>query len=285
MESSDIPQVHGLLAEQGWVMEKAYFDCAFKTDPRGFVVAETPSRKLIGCHGFLAHDPSMASMGLWIVDRESQSERVGHQMFGDLAQRFSAGTNIGTFIWPHNVDRIKDHYGISVLKSYMTWYNYGRIDPDTLKPCTDERFKILPASDVDMADILSYDAEIHQIPREAYIQNWIHHEQSKTYVAMRNNKVCGYGVLRSQDSFNQIAPLYADNKHIAKAIIRHLAKHVPGQTVGFSSPLQNSSAIDFAEANNMMKYGRPLLMIFYKNKIDIDTDRVYAVSSNSFGNC
>ncbi|XP_060079874.1 uncharacterized protein LOC132559277 [Ylistrum balloti] len=285
MRKEDLPKVHELLTVLDWNMEKAYLDCAIKTDPRGFVVAETPSKKLIGCHGFLAHGPSMTNMGLWVVDKSYQDDQVGHQLFGELCTRFPIGTNIGTFIWSHYVDKIKERYGISVQKSYSTWYNYGLINPDTLKPCTEENFQVLSVSDIDMSDLLSYDAEIHKVPREVYIRNWIHHDQSKAYVAVRNNKVCGYGVLRSQDSCNQIAPLYADDKDIAKAIVRNLVKHIPGQIVGFSSPHQNSSATEFAKANNMMKSEKTLLMVYLRPGVSVNTDRVYAVSSNSFGNC
>ncbi|XP_033758592.1 uncharacterized protein LOC117340916 isoform X2 [Pecten maximus] len=286
MESRDTPVVKKLLDNINWRMEKSYLDCALKTDSRGFVVAETPSNGIIGFHGFVAHDPSLVNMGMWVVDKDYQNDQVGHQMFEQLSYKFPVGSNIGTFVWPDAVNKIQEQYGIRVKTSYKTWYNYGRINTDTLKPCTDEDFRILPVTDVDRADLLSYDSKIHQIPREEYIQNWIHHEKSRTCIAVRNSKVCGYGVLRSQDSFNQIAPLYADDKHVAKAIFRYLVKQKQGQVIGFSSPLQNIPAIEFAAANNMLsKNGKPLQNIYLKDAINVDTNRVYAVASNSFGNC
>ena len=96
----------------------------------------------------------------------------------------------------------------------------------------------------------------------------------------------GYGVLRSQDHYNQIAPLYADDKSIAKSLFGALGAEVPkGEKVGFSSPFENSSATEFSAMNNMMKPGIPLIMLYKNNAVDVDINKVYAVSSNSFGTC
>ncbi|XP_069115116.1 uncharacterized protein [Argopecten irradians] len=285
MENKDLPAVNQILDGEKWVMEKAYTECAFKTDPKGFFVAEKDDGEIIGSHGYLSHAKDMATMGLWMVKKEYRNSNVGLQLYGKVNQAVG-NSNLGTFVWPYYEEKIKEEHGVKPNKAYMTWYNYGHIDPRTCRNKVKEDFTVVPMSQVRVSDLLQYDTGIHKLPREEYIKNWIEHEKSRTYVAMRDGKVCGYGVLRSQDSYNQIAPLYADDKSVAKGLFRQLASEVPaGEKVGFSSPFENSSATEFAAMNKMMKPGIPLVMMYKGEPVDVDTDKVYAVSSNSFGTC
>lgn len=232
----------------------------------------------------MAHTKDMATMGLWMVKKEYRDSNVGMMLYGTLHQAMG-NKNLGTFVWPYYEEKIKAH-GVTPARAYMTWYNHGQIDPRTCQNTGKEDFTVLPVGQVNFADVLKYDTSIHKVARESYIRNWIQHDQSKTYVAMRGDKVCGYGVLRSQDSYKQIAPLYAEDKGVAKALFRNLASDVPaGEIVGFSSPFENSAATEFAAQNRMMKPGIPLVMFYTDDPVNVDTDKVYAVSSNSYGTC
>lgn len=48
MEERDLPAINKILDSEKWVMEKAYTECAFKTDPSGFFVAEKADGEIIG---------------------------------------------------------------------------------------------------------------------------------------------------------------------------------------------------------------------------------------------
>ncbi|XP_060084528.1 uncharacterized protein LOC132563794 [Ylistrum balloti] len=285
MQHKDLPAVNRILESEKWVMEKAYTECAFKTDPKGFFVAEKDDGEIIGSHGYLSHTKDLATMGLWMVKKEYRNSNVGLQLYGKVHQAVGS-SNLGTFVWPYYQEKIKEEHGVKPNKAYMTWYNYGHIDQRTCENKGKEDFTVVPIEQTNLSDVLNYDTDIHKVARKEYIRNWIDHDRSRTYVAMRDGKVCGYGVLRSQDSFNQIAPLYADDKKVAKGLFRHLASDVPsGEKVGFSSPFENSSATEFAAVNKMMKPGIPLIKIYKDDPVDVDIDKVYAVSSNSFGTC
>ncbi|XP_033758881.1 uncharacterized protein LOC117341145 [Pecten maximus] len=285
MQNKDLPAVNRILESEKWVMEKAYTECAFKTDPTGFFVAEKDDGEIIGSHGYLSHTKDMATMGLWMVKKEYRNSNVGLQLYGKIHQAVG-NSNLGTFVWPYYEEKIKEEHGVKPNKAYMTWYNYGHIDQRTCKNKVKEDFTVVSLAQASLSDLLRYDTDIHKLAREDYMKNWIEHDKSKTYVAMREGKVCGYGVLRSQDSYNQIAPLYADDKSVAKGLFRYLAREVPaGEKVGFSSPFENSSATEFAAINKMMKPGIPLVMVYKGEPVDVDTDKVFAVSSNSFGTC
>ncbi|OWF40435.1 uncharacterized protein LOC110463779 isoform X1 [Mizuhopecten yessoensis] len=285
MEHKDLPAINNILESEKWVMEKAYTECAFKTDPSGFFVAEKDDGEIIGSHGYMSHADNVATMGLWMVKKEYRQSNVGMDLYGKI-HKAVGNKNLGTFVWPYYQQKIKEEHGVQPTKAYMTWYNYGHIDQRTCKNKDVEDFTILPLGQASLPDLLEYDTEIHKVAREKYMRNWISHDKSKTCVAFRGGKVCGYGVLRSQDSYNQIAPLYADDKSVAKGLFRNLASEVPkGEKVGFSSPFENSSATEFAAINKMMKPGIPLVMIYKDAPVNVDTDKVFAVSSNSFGTC
>jgi len=224
-------------------------------------------------------------MGLWMVKKEYRHLNIGLQLYEELKTHLG-DQNVGTFVWPYYQDKIKEDHGVNPHKAYMTWYNYGKINRKAFKKPTKENFEICPAKDVELNELLGYDTTIHTIPREGYMKRWLEHEDSKTYVAKRNDKVVGYGVLRSIDHYNQIAPLYADDKSVAKGLFHALASEVPENSkVGFSSPFENSSATEIAASSGLMKPGIPLIMLYEKNPVNVDTNKVYAVSSNSFGTC
>ncbi|OWF44372.1 hypothetical protein KP79_PYT01707 [Mizuhopecten yessoensis] len=177
-------------------------------------------------------------------------------------------------------------YGFSPSNSYMTWYNYGRIDPRTCLINKHEDLMLLPVEHVLLSDLIKYDTGVHHVPRPEYLYHWITSENSITYVAFRDGTICGYGVLRSQDCYNQIGPLYADDNRVALALFRHLNSHLSeDQTVGFSCPVTNGFATHFATKNRMMKPGFPLVFMSKPTAFEPDLRRVYAMSSVSFGLC
>ncbi|XP_060074740.1 holothin acyltransferase-like [Ylistrum balloti] len=287
MNKRDLTKVNQLLDEEKWIMEKAYLDCAFKTNPRDFVVAETVDREIIGCYSSLSFTDNLYVSGLWIVHKDYRSSSVGYKLAKTI-NRFP-DRNYAGFIWPHMQEKVNMITKSNTTQAYTTWYNSGRIEQHVdLNPRHkhEEQVLIHPLKHSTLSAVIQYDTQIHKIPRKAYIINWISNPQLKTYVAVKDGKLCGYAVLRFQDTCLQIAPLYADNEYVANEVFLKIASEVPkGCVVGFTSPLENNAATKLAARYGMMGQGMPLLMVFRHDPIHLDINKIYALSSTSFGLC
>jgi len=161
-------------------------------------------------------------MGMWMVKKEYRHRNVGRQLYLE-SKAYNGNGNAGFFIWPYTMDKVKEMSRVNHHTTYTTWYNYGRLNTKGFKRSIKEDIEIIPSKDVELTELLAYDTMIHTVPRDGYMKRWLEHEDSKTFVAKRNSKIVGYGVLRSQDDYNQIAPLYADDKSVAKGLFHTLA--------------------------------------------------------------
>ncbi|XP_033758238.1 uncharacterized protein LOC117340587 [Pecten maximus] len=288
MKERDLPKVNALLDTEKWIMEKAYLDCAFKTDPRGFVVAESKNEEIIGFVGTLSLSKTLKAFGLWVVREDLRSTDVGSRLLEEI--NICPETKIGGFHFPH-MQRTFELFTGPMSQSYTTWYNYGKIDKNVSLENqqifqSKESAVILPLQHVSILDVIQYDTQIHKIPRESYITNWISHANSMTYVAMKDDAVCGYAVLRTQDTYTTIAPLYADTEYIANELFIKLTSDVPDKAIiGFTSPLENNAATKLSVRNRMMKKGMPMIMVFNQEPITVDIHRVYALATTSLGLC
>ena len=215
-----------------------------------------------------------------IVSDKYRSLGVGKQLFRKvmdvMKDRNIGGTSLSNRVTFYN------QFGWTI-KSYTFHYNQGPICQEFIQDNPEVDCDIVPISDIDFSDVISYDAEIHTVPRAVYLANWAQHKISHSYVAMQKGRVVGYGVVRPADVGHKIYPLYADSSKVAKALFCRLAEHVPcGEDVIFTQPIENDHANNIVAGNKWATY---LSMTRLYNKWDIKTDisRVYSVSSTEYG--
>ncbi|XP_060561330.1 uncharacterized protein LOC132721096 [Ruditapes philippinarum] len=280
MRRCDIQGLYELTSENQWNMEKAYLECVFNTDPSGLVVVVTEDNKVIGHNGILAHSDTIASSGMNIVKEEFRRFGIGKKLFRNvmdvMQDRNVGGTSLSNRV------TFYAQFGWTI-KSYTIHYNAGPVNPDFVKDPPTGDFEIVPLSDVEISDFVSYDAELHTVPRAVYICNWATWSKANTYVALRNGRICGYGVLRPADIGHRMYPLYADDSCIARALFCKLASCVPNnEPVIFSQPIENEAANEFVAANNFVTY-LSMTRLYNKWNIPVDLKRVYSVSSTEYG--
>ena len=135
---------------------------------------------------------------------------------------------------------------------------------------------------MNISDFIAYYRDIHTVPRVVYICNCAQWAHAKTYVALRNGRVCGYGVLRKADICHKMFPLYADEPDITRALFCKLVDNLPSdEPVIFAHPVDNKYTNDFLSGNKLATY---LSMTRLCNKRDVPADlrRVYSVSSAEY---
>lgn len=280
MRRSDIQGLYELLDENGWNMEKSYLECVFNTDPSGLVIVEKDDGKIIGHNGILAHSETIASSGMNIVKEDYRKHGIGKQLFRKvmdvMKDRNVGGTSLSNRI------TFYEQFGWTI-KSYTIHYNQGRVNPNFIKDVPDANVEVVSVKDANFDDVISYDSELHTVPRPVYISNWALHTSATTYVALQSGRVCGYGVLRPADVGHKMYPLYANDSKIARSLFSKLASHIPkGEDLIFSQPVENEMANSFVEANNLNTY-LSMTRLYNKWNIYPDLKRVYSVSTTEYG--
>ncbi|KAJ8299762.1 hypothetical protein KUTeg_023822 [Tegillarca granosa] len=218
-------------------------------------------------NGILAHSETIASSGMNIVKEDYRNHGIGKQLFRKvmdvMKDRNVGGTSLSNRI------TFYEQFGWTI-KSYTIHYNQGRVNPNFIKDVPDANVEVVSVKDANFDDVISYDSELHTVPRPVYISNWALHTSATTYVALQSGRVCGYGVLRPADVGHKMYPLYANDSKIARSLFSKLASHIPeGEDLIFSQPVENEMANSFVEANNLNTY---LSMTRLYNKWNIYPD-------------
>ncbi|KAK3585403.1 hypothetical protein CHS0354_020115 [Potamilus streckersoni] len=280
MRRSDIQSLYELTSESGRNIEKSCLECVFDTDPSRLLVVVKDDGKVIGHNGALAHGQRIASAGLNILRVDYRGLGIGREStlrLNDLLADMNVGGNA-----VYDNMAFYRQFGFNI-KSYTFQINHGPINPDFAKAVPSEGYEIIPLLDVKFDDLLDYDSELHSVSRHRFIRNWTGHTSARTYVALKNGRICGYAVLRPAYVGYKMYPIYADEPNIAKALFCRLVSYIPkGQDVIFTQPVQNEAANEFVAAN---KFQTQLTMtrIYNKWNIPLDIRRVYSVASTEFG--
>ena len=232
-----------------------------------------------GHNGILAHSDTLASSGMNIVREEYRKLGIGKKLFRQVMEVMQDRNVGGTSL--SNRVTFYAQFGWTV-KSYTIHYNAGPVNPEFVRDvqCTD--FELMPLNEVNISDFIAYDSDTHSVPRAVYICNWAQWEQANTYVALRNGRICGYGVLRKADIGHKMFPLYADEPKIARALFSKLVESLPAnESVVFAHPVDNEHANEFVVANKFTTY-LSMTRLYNKWNVPVDLRRVYSVSSTEY---
>jgi len=102
----------------------------------------------------------------------------------------------------------------------------------------------------DMVMLLAYDKTIHSIAdRSSFLRSWCTNDQfASTTIAVSEDGEClGYSCLRRESG--QIEPAYADNNHVAQALIVGVLRTcAENESVELTIPADQTTGVEFCEA-------------------------------------
>ena len=98
---------------------------------------------------------------------------------------------------------------------------------------------IRPAAEVPRDTLLAYDRRCFPAERAAFLDCWLKLAQSTALCALRDGRLCGYGMIRACQTGHKIGPLFADDADVAAALFAGLLRvgpgrrsHLPGRSRG-----------------------------------------------------
>ena len=263
----------GWAETEGWKPGIDDAECFYQTDPGGFLM------------GFLDGDPiasisavkysgGIGFIGFYIVKPEYRGRGYGYRLW-QAAMTSLQGYNVGLDGVPAQQDNYRKS-GFTLL-----WRNtrYGGPGGGEVPQNPD----LIPASDVPMAMLESFDRKFFPAPRPAFLPLWISRPHNRALALMPGSEITGYGVIRECRSGCRIGPLFADNAAAAETLFIALKAQVSADTSVFLDvPECNPAAVAMAKRHRMSPSFETARM--YTGPLpDMDLTGIFGISSLELG--
>ena len=221
---------HRAVAED-WHVGLHDFSCAYEFDPNGFFVGEIDGE--VASHIAVIRYPNHSSfLSAIIVDKKFRGKGIATEdtylCLGVCDKTYTIGGDFGDSL-----------YSLGEKLGFKTAWNSYHAAISLEKIVTSLRKTTFPSSvavksirDVKMEKVLKYDQHVFGTARHKFISKWISAPGNFGWAAVneKNGDVLGYAVIRQViraglDIGLAMAPLFANNAHIAKYLLKTAAEY------------------------------------------------------------
>ncbi len=258
---------------EGWNPGMYDADTFYNTDPSGYFMACVNGQP-VGCISAVAYDDSFGFIGFFIVLPQYRGRRIGIEL-GAHALAYLGGRCIGIDGVESKVKQYGSHgftfaYNNIRYEGQSTMFNFLHS-------------AIVPVSEIPFEDIVAYDTRFFPVARPLFLSMWLQQPHSVALVMLGNNGLTGYGVIRPCQRGYKIAPLFADDKHIAEALFLSLISQVPPNSYFYIDiPQVNDDAVELVSMYSLKPVFRTARM-YYNAVPDIPTENIFGVTSFELG--
>ncbi|MCO5252534.1 MAG: GNAT family N-acetyltransferase [Candidatus Kapabacteria bacterium] len=271
MELPEIEIAMHLAYKEGWNPGLNDGIAFYNTDPHGFLLAEYKGR-VVGTISSVNYGDGFGFIGFYIVDSDYRGTVVGTQL-GMAALNYLKDLNIGI---DGVVARVENYKRLGFKEAYKNIRFEGIGDKFIVEP------EVVHTKIIDFQEIADYDARCFPVRREKFLKGWLEMINSHSYVFYEENRVKGYGVIRSCRKGYKIGPLFADDIHIAEQLYKALANKAADELIYFDTPEANLFAVDLAHKYEMKKVFETARMYTGEEPL-IDLPKIFGVTSFELG--
>lgn len=119
--------------------------------------------------------------------------------------------------------------------------------------------------------------------RQRFLAHWLNMPESFAFAMRKEDKICGYGVIRPCRTGYKIGPLFADSYEIAERIFLHLCHETETNTkIYIDVPEVNENGIRLAKQHEMQKIFGTARMYTAKAP-ELDLDKIFGVTTFELG--
>jgi hypothetical protein len=260
-------------AQEGWNPGLNDAPVFFNTDPDGFFIGLVDNEP-VACISAVAYDKVFGFIGFYIVKpgyrKEGYSLKLCRKALQHLGDR-----NIG-------IDGVVEQQENYLKMGFGIAYNNIRFQGKTFSYSNDFK-KVIPVNQVNIDDLIKFDAAFFPVPRPDFLKKWISMPLSDTLVASTNGKIDGYGTIRRCRKGYKIGPLFANTYQTAHDLLCTLLGTVqPYELFYLDIPDINNNARLLVKQLGMVKVFETARM-YSNSSPDIDLDKIYGITSFELG--
>lgn len=277
MTRSEVDELVEWAALEGWNPGLHDAGTFWATDPEAFIAGEL-SGKLIAGGAITAYGTGFGFMGLFIVRPEYRGKGYGNTLWLARRDSLKARLNYGATLGMDGVFEMEPYYAKGGFVRSHRHLRYVGKSTSMVACFNGQGIKIMPIHEVPFQQVLEYDRRCFPVAREKFLRAWLAIPESLALGALRNGRLCGYGVIRHCRTGCRVGPLFADDLATAQALLNELWAFGAGQLIHLDVPDNNPEAMELAQALGMEEvfgcarmYLGPFPGIDYKRVFGITT--------------
>lgn len=261
-------------AQEGWNPGLNDANCFYQADNNGFFVGEYQG-EVIAVGSAVIYDSSFAFCGLYIVKPEYRQRGFGLQLTKARLE-YVGNRNAGIDGVIENIS-IYERIGYRLAYYQHRFYCNAMISDNHISP----KIQDLTTIPLDIVEI--YDRQCFPATRTAFLQSWITQPQSLALGFVEDGELKGYAVRRRCLEGYKIAPLFADDRNIAKQLFLALQQDVEGEAIYLDVPELNPAALALAQELQMVEVFATGRMYLKGSPTDIVAEKQFAITSFELG--
>ena len=243
---------------EGWHIGPYDYQCGFAFDPKGFFVREI-GQEIVSHFCSIRYPNHHSHLGGQVVSKSFRGKGYGMVRDLDIAIKVCDEMyTIGIDVHPHSSLR----RGFDMLwDTHVAMFSLQTLT-DKLAQTSLKDLIVKPLHEVSIEELLKYDRYVFGTDRRAFMERWISVPGSFGYAAVDgNDKIIGYAVLKpvirggGTEIGLAIAPLYSDDPHIAKCLLKTAAERCLANEAVPKTKLEM-----FHPVGDICGEGAPLLM-------------------------
>lgn len=244
----------------------------YQADSQGFLLGILDNEP-IATISAVRYGATFGFVGLYIVKKNYRGLGYGLQIW-NAALKHLEGRNIGL----DGVIAQQNNYQKSGFKMAYRDIRYEGISKSLA-----QNSEVIDLLEVPFEIVNSYDKVFFPDHRTQFLKAWIQQPESKVLGIVRQNKIVGYGVIRTCQSGYKIGPLFADSLEIAESIFISLQSEVKeGKPFYLDVPEVNQDAQILIQKYNLKSVFETARM--YKGSApDLPINRIFGVTSLELG--
>ncbi|MCH9756581.1 MAG: GNAT family N-acetyltransferase [Gammaproteobacteria bacterium] len=274
MNQADMALAIKWAADAGWNPGLHDEHCFYKTDPNGFFIGRLNNQP-IAIGSAVIYDAHFAFCGFYIVDPAYRGEGYG------LALTKARLAYIGTR--NAGIDGVLEMLNKYERLGYKMAHHNARYEMQSglLADIRSEQ-TILALNKVPFAALAAYDRRHFPAARDVFLKCWIKQVGASGFAVMKDDVLCGYGVIRPCQKGVKIGPLFADTEAIANSLFVNLVQAVEDGPVYLDCPLNNPHAMALVKRYDLQQVFETARM-YLKHEPALATDAIYGITTFELG--
>ncbi|MEI6159953.1 MAG: GNAT family N-acetyltransferase [Roseococcus sp.] len=273
MRAQEIPLAVEWAAREGWnpgLSDAVAFAAA---DPGGFLCA-VRGEDMLACITAVKTGADFGFIGFYIARPDIRGQGIGFALW-QAAMRRLEGRCIG-------LDGVVAQHANYRKVGFTLAWNNARYQCEAPVLPVGGGVEIRDAGEVDFAALVAFDAAIFGTPRPDFLRGWISTAGHRAWVAMGPAGILGFAVLRPCREGSKLAPHFALDGDVARALIADLAPHrAPGPFI-LDLPEPHAVAVALAQGMGLEKVFETARMYTREPPVMV-RERIFGLTSFELG--
>lgn len=252
---------------QDWVVSEQWdegeydADVLYDIDPEGFWALLDDDGAVVGGLSIIASTDSIGSVSHFYVAPQARGLGWARRAIPALLEihgpRIHPGVTVTNFCWPHAVEASR-RIGFTPLHDEIRM-----VRPPAPVADAPETSRILDARELDLRDIVAFDAPRAGRERATLWRRWLALPGATTLAALADDgRVRALGTIRPSALGHRIGPLDAVTSDAARDVLARLLPHAGGTRVAMDVPAANADAVALAAEHGFVEEFRTVRTVW-----------------------